>query len=198
MRWLGLYLRSRGVPAAAAVAVGAVAAAWAGWSWFSDAHTVNTRAVTLTVMLGVAAFARTLSGPDDSLERTAAFRWPVRRFVHLLVVGGLLVGLCVPTLVTDARFEPLSVVARNAAGLLGLAALGAALFGAALAWVAPLTWTVIAVMPFFDASSRFGVQVAGWLVQPAGTGGATACGVVLGVLGLAAYTWRGGPARVLS
>jgi hypothetical protein len=38
--------------------------------------------------------------------------------------------------------------------------------------------------------------VAGWLIPPAGTGAATACAVVLGASGLAAYTWRGGPLGV--
>jgi hypothetical protein len=191
MRWLGLFARSRGVPVALSAAVGAVALVWAGWSWLSDARTVNARAVSLTVMLGVAAFARTLSGPDDSLDRTAALRWPVRRFLHLLGVGAVVVGLCLPTLVTDARFAPVGLVARNTAGLLGLTALGAAVFGAALSWVAPLTWTLVSVLPFLDASTHLGTQVAAWLIQPAGTGTATVCAVVLAVCGLVSYTWRG-------
>lgn len=193
MRWLVLYARSRGVPAAAAVAVGAVAAAWGGWSYFSDARTANARAITLTVMLGVAAFARTLSGPDDSLEHTAAVRWPVRRFLHVVAVGAVVVGLLMPTLLTGARFEPVSLVVRNTAGLLGLTALGAALFGVGVCWIAPLTWTLIAVLPLFDASSRVWPQVAAWLIQPPDTRIATACAVLLAVAGVAAYAWRGGP-----
>ncbi|GIJ60986.1 hypothetical protein [Virgisporangium aurantiacum] len=191
MRWLALYLRSRGAWVAVAVAVGAVALVWGAWSWFSDARTVNARAVTLTVMLGVAAFARTLDGPDESLDRTAAVRWPLRRFVHVLVLGAVIVGLLMPTLLTGARFEPATMVLRNTAGLLGLTALGAALVGAALCWVAPLTWTVVSVLPILDASSKVGWQVVGWLVQPTGTTAATACAVVLAVSGLAAYSWRG-------
>jgi hypothetical protein len=193
MRWLGLYLRSRGVPAAFAVAVGAVALVWGAWSWFSDEPTVNARAVTLTVMLGVAAFTRTLSGPDESLDRTAAVRWPLRRLVHVLVVGAVIAGLLVATLPTGARFAPAHVVVRNTAGLLGLTVLGAALFGAALCWVAPLTWTVVSVLPFLDASSKVRMQVLGWLVQPTGTTAATVCAAVLAVAGLAAYGWRGAP-----
>lgn len=191
MRWLALYLRSRGAWVAVAVAVGAVALVWGAWSWFSDARTVNARAVTLTVMLGVAAFAGTLGGPDESLDRTGAVRWPLRRFVHVLVLGAVIVGLLMPTLLTGARFEPAAMVLRNTAGLLGLTALGAALVGAALCWVAPLTWTVVSVLPFLDASSKVGWQVAGWLVQPTGTTAATVCAVVLAVTGLAAYAWRG-------
>jgi hypothetical protein len=193
MRWLALYLRSRGAWVAVAVAVGAVALVWGAWSWFSDARTVNARAVTLTVMLGVAAFGRTLSGPDEGLDRTGAVRWPLRRVAHVLVVGAVIVGLLLATLPTGARFAPAQVVLRNTAGLLGLAVLGAALFGAALCWVAPLTWTVVSVLPFLDASSKTGMQVAGWLVQPTGTTAATACAVVLAVAGLAAYAWRGAP-----
>jgi hypothetical protein len=193
MRWLALYARSRGVPVAVAVAVGAVAAAWGGWSFLSDARTANARAVTLTVMLGVAAFTRTLSGPDDGLDHTAALRWPVRRFLHVVAAGALIVGLLLPTLLTGARFAPVGMVARNTAGLLGLTALGAALLGVGVCWIAPMTWSVIAVLPLFDPSSRLLPQVAAWLIQPTDTTAATVCAVTLAVTGLAAYSWRGGP-----
>jgi hypothetical protein len=193
MRWLVLYLRSRGVPVALAVAVGAVALVWAGWSALSESETVSERGVTLTVMFGVAAFTRTLSGADDALDHTAAVRWPVRRLVHVLAVGGAIVALLLPTLATDARFEPVGVVLRNTAGLLGLTALGAALFGTAVSWIAPMTWSIASVLPFLDASPKLGMQVAGWLVQPVGTEVATACAAVLAVAGLVAYSWRGGP-----
>jgi hypothetical protein len=193
MRWLALYVRSRGVPVAFAVAVGAVALVWGAWSWFSDARTVNARAVTLTVMVGVAAFARTLSGPDESLDRTAAVRWPLRRLAHVCVLGAAVVGLLLSTLPTGARFAPAEVVLRNTAGLLGLTTLCAALFGVALCWVAPLVWTVFSALPFVDASTKPAEQVAGWLVQPTGTTAATVCAAVLAVAGLAAYAWRGAP-----
>lgn len=193
MRWLVLYARSRGVPGAVAVAVGAVAAAWGGWSYLSDARTANAKAVTLTVMLGVAAFSRTLSGPDDALDHTAAVRWPLRRLAHVLLTGGVIVGLLLPTLLTGARFAPVGLVARNTAGLLGLTALGAALVGAGLCWIAPMTWSIVAVLPLFDVSSRLLPQVAAWPVQPAGTGVASGCAWTLAVAGLTAYTWRGGP-----
>ncbi|GAA0898364.1 hypothetical protein GCM10009557_96490 [Virgisporangium ochraceum] len=193
MRWLVLYLRSRGVPVALVVAAGAVALVWAGWSALSDSHTVNERGVTLTVMFGVAAFTRTLSGPDDALDHTAAVRWPVRRLVHVLAVGGVIVALLLPSLATDARFEPVGLVLRNTAGLLGLTALGTALFGAAVSWVAPVTWSVASVLPFLEESPKVGIQIAGWLVQPADTGVATGCAVILAVAGLVAYSWRGAP-----
>lgn len=193
MRWLVLYVRSHGVPVALAVAVGAVALVWAAWSAFSDARTVNERGVTLTVMFGVAAFARTLGGPDDSLDGTAAIRWPLRRFLHLILTGAVIVALLLSTLATDTRFVPVALVLRNTAGLLGLTALGAALFGAALSWVAPVTWTVISVLPFLDASPVVGLQILGWPVQPTGTAAATVCALALAAAGLVAYSWRGGP-----
>lgn len=193
MRWLALYARSRGVPVALAATVGAVGLAWGGWSWLSDARTANAQAVTLTVMLAVAAFARTLSGPDDGLEGTAAVRWPVRRLVHLVLIGAVIVGLLALTLLTGARFGPVDMVLRNTAGLLGLTALGAALFGVGVCWIAPMTWSIVAVLPLFDASGRLLPQVAAWLVQPAGTRVATVLAGTLAVAGLVAYAWRGGP-----
>ena len=42
------------------------------------------------------------------------------------------------------------------------------------------------------------MQVAGWLIQPAGTTAATACAAVLAVTGLLAYALRGCPVRPVS
>jgi hypothetical protein len=39
------------------------------------------------------------------------------------------------------------------------------------------------------------MQVAGWLIQPAGTTAATACAILLAATGLLAYTLYGCPRR---
>ncbi|MGX7670254.1 hypothetical protein [Plantactinospora sp. DSM 117369] len=195
MRWLGLYLRSRRVPLALTTAAAAVAATWALWSVFAETPTISPRLLSLTVMLAAVAFAHTLNGADDALDRTASINWPVRRAGHLVVTATAIIALLLATATTDARFEPLSLVLRDTAGMLGLTALGAALLGAARCWIAPLTWTLVTVLPFMGPSPNLNMQVAGWLVQPAGSTAATVCATVLAVSGLLGYTLRGGPPR---
>ncbi|MDG4767173.1 hypothetical protein O7632_24185 [Solwaraspora sp. WMMD406] len=195
MRWVGLYLRSRRVPLAAVVAAGASALVWAAWPYFSDGQTINARVLSVTVLIAAVALGTTLSGADDALDHSASARWPVRRAVHLLLTAAAIVALLLVTTVTEARFEPLGVVVRNTVGLLGLTALGATLLGAALSWIAPLTWTLVAIMPWMGPSEQLRMQLGAWLVQPGDTTVATVCAAVLAVTGLAAYTVRGCPLR---
>jgi hypothetical protein len=119
--------------------------------------------------------------------------WPVRRAGHLLLTAGAILALLTLTMVTGARFEPLGVVLRNTVGILGLTALGAALFGVARAWIAPLVWTLIAILPVMHPSRDLRMQVAGWLIQPGGTTAATVCALLLAGGGLVAYTLMGCP-----
>ena len=193
MRWLWLYLRSRRVPLALTTATAAIALVWALWLVYSDRPIINARVVSLTVMLAVAALSPTLSGADDALDHTASINWPLRRAGHLLLSAAAITALLLLTTVTHARYAPLALVLRNTVGLLGLTALGAALLGAARSWIAPLTWTLIAILPSMEPSTRLKTQVAGWLIQPAGTTAATFCAAILAVTGLLAYTLRGGP-----
>ncbi len=192
MRWLTLYLRSRRVPTALAGAVGCVVVTWSMWSAASNRRTVGTEMVVLTVLLLVAALTATLGGPDDALEQTAALRWPPRRAAHLLAAVLVVVMLLSATLATGARFAPAWLVVRDAAGLLGLTALGAATIGTARAWFLPLGWTLPAVM--FPRAEPVAAEVLTWQAQPPSS---TVAGVTAGLLalgGLIAYAATG-PAR---
>lgn len=193
MSWLRLYLRSRRLPVALAVATAAACLVWASWLASAEPPTVDVRLVTLTVMLATAAFGATLSGADDALDHTASINWPLRRGAHLLLAGVVITGLLSLTVLTDSRFEPFAVVLRNTAGMLGLTALGAALFGTARSWIAPLVWTLISVLPVVQPSEDARMQVVGWLVQSADSALAAACAVVLAATGLLAYTVLGCP-----
>ncbi|WP_326554891.1 hypothetical protein [Micromonospora sp. NBC_01813] len=195
MRWIGLYLRSRRVPTAAVIVFGFIALIWVSWPSFSDGETINARMISITVLIGAVALGTTLSGADDALDHTAAVNWPARRAGHLLLATAAIMGLLLLSTVTDARFEPLGVVARNTAGLVGLTALGATLLGAALSWIAPLTWTLIAIMPWMGPSEQVRTQLGAWLIQPADTTAATVCATVLAAAGLLAYALRGCPRR---
>ncbi len=198
MRWLQLHLRARRVPLALGTAAAMIALVWAMSLVYTDATTVNVRTASLAIMLAVVALGTTLNGADDALDHTGSVNWPLRRAGHLLLAAAAITALLSLSAVTDVRYEPVALMLRNTVGLLGLTALGAALFGAALSWVAPLIWTLIAVLPFMEPSRDLRVQVASWLIQPAGTTAATVCAGILAVTGLLAYALRGCPVRPVS
>ncbi|WFE95259.1 hypothetical protein [Micromonospora sp. WMMD987] len=191
MTWTLLYLRSRRVPLALAAVVGGLAALWTTYLIFAEDRDVTPMMVVMTVLLMVAALAPTLAGPDESLDRTASVRWPWRRAVHLLV--GLLVVLVflLATLHTGARFGPAALVVRDAAGLLGLTALCATVFGAARSWFLPLGWTIVAA--FYPQDGTWGAA-ATWQGQPTDSRVAAVAAAVLAGGGLVAYAMFG-PAR---
>jgi hypothetical protein len=170
-----LYLRSRRVPMAVAVALG-TAAVWA--------LVLRDRAVVaLIVQLMVAVLATTLSAPDEDLDRTASMRWPRWRAAHLL-------ALVLP-IMTTLTFAPAALVLRDATGLLGLTALCACVVGVARSWFLPMGWTVVAV-----AYTQPGTRgaLATWQAQPHDSRPAAVLAVVLAVTGLCAYAFAG-PAR---
>ena len=189
MRWLALYLRSRRVPAALAGAAACVVVTWSLWSVSSNSRTVGIEMLVLTVLLLVAALTATLGGPDDALEQTAALRWPPRRVAHLLGAFLVVVVLLGVTLATGARFAPVLVVVRDAAGLLGLTALGAATIGTARAWFAPLGWTLPAIM--FPRTEPLAGQILTWQAQPSSSTAAAATAGLLALGGLIAYAAAG-------
>ncbi|WP_306213181.1 hypothetical protein [Actinoplanes sp. RD1] len=193
MRWLALYLRSRRVPAALAVTAGLQALLWTLWSVFSDARDVNPVMVILAVLLLVTIPAMTLSGADDALERTASLRWPWRRAAHLLVALAVVLALLLVTQATGARFSPVDVAVRDAVGLLGLTALGAAVLGAARAWFAPLGWTLAVLL--YPLEGTVLKELATWQMQAPGNTVALVTAAVLGAGGLVAYAVAGPAAR---
>jgi hypothetical protein len=192
MRWLTLYLRSRHAPMALAVAVGGTLLMWSLWVVFSDSRDAGVPLVILTVLLLVAAFAITLVSPDGALDRTAALSWPPRRAAHVLVALLIVVALLGVTLVTPARFGPASLVARDAAGLLGLTALGATVISPSRSWFAPLGWTLAAVL--FPRSDSVLAEVLTWQAQAPGEVSAAVTSLLLAFGGLISYAVAG-PAR---
>ncbi|MGN9778190.1 hypothetical protein ACTMS0_20855 [Micromonospora sp. H33] len=188
-----MYLRSRRAPIALAAAGGTAVVTWSLWSVFSDARDVGVPMVILTVLLLVAALTATLAGPDDALERTAALSWPTRRAAHLLAALAVVVGLLLATLVTGARFGPAWLVVRDAAGLLGLTALGAVTIGASRSWFLPLGWTLAAVV--FPLSPWASNPVLTWQLQAPNSKAAAVTAALLAVGGLIAYAIAGPAAR---
>jgi hypothetical protein len=191
---LVLHLRARRVPTALLAAIASTAAVWALWTVFSNAPLISAELLAPAALLAATALSTTLGAADEELERSGAFRWWLRRSVHLAVALAVIVALLLITGVTDARFGPVGLVLRNVAGLLGLCALGAAVIGVQKAWLAPLTWTLTTIVLQL---SGFGERwpAATWLVQPAGSRIAALVAVLLALGGGTAYALRGCPGR---
>ncbi|GAA4594667.1 hypothetical protein BJY16_001390 [Actinoplanes octamycinicus] len=192
MRWLTLYLRSRRAPMALAVAAGCAGLMWSLWAIFSKDRQVAPQMVVLTVLLLVSILTLTLSSPDYALDRTAALSWPPRRAAHLLAALLIVVGSLVLTRYTAAHFGPASVLLRDAAGLLGLTALGASLLTPARSWFLPLGWTLIAVL--FPRTETVADQLLTWQSQAPDNRPAVLLALLLALAGLVTYALAG-PSR---
>ncbi|MEU8242997.1 hypothetical protein AB0C07_32470 [Actinoplanes missouriensis] len=189
MRLLTLYLRSRRVPAALLGTAGVMALMWVLSRALSESPAADVQLVMLTVLLLVVALTATLGGPDDALDSTAAFSWAPRRAVHLLAAVLVVAALMLATQLTGARFGPAGLVIRDAAGLLGLTALGAATAGVARSWFLPLGWTLGATL--FPQGESLAGRVLTWQAQePSSTAAAVTAGV-FAVSGLIAYAMSG-------
>ncbi|MEK8108048.1 hypothetical protein NKG94_29260 [Micromonospora sp. M12] len=179
-------------PLATATGTALIALAWALSLAYTDSPTISARTASLAIMLAVVAVGTTLAGADNSLDHTMAVNWLVRRAGHLLLAAAVITALLSLSMITDTRYEPFALVLRNTAGFSGSPR------SAPHCWAQPwpgrpLAWTLIAVLPLMGPSRDLKVQVAGWLIQPAGTTAATVCAMILAVTGLLAYTLRVAP-----
>jgi hypothetical protein len=191
MRLLALYLRSRNVPLAVAAAVGGVAAVWSiGWA---TGHRGAGVPAVLAVVTATLAAGPGLAGADVDLERTAAISWPPRRGAHVVAAGAAVIGLVTATGLAGGQLAPAAQVTRDAVGMTGVIALGAATLGANHAWAPPLywtllSWTVVALPWPWPATYR---QVLTWMLQPADATAAGVTALVLGAAGVLAYAVLG-------
>ncbi|MFL4910385.1 hypothetical protein ACJ6WF_46550 [Streptomyces sp. MMS24-I2-30] len=188
MRWLTLYARSRQIPASLAAVVISAVAVWA-LARDGGGGPVDPRLPVLVLATGAMAASVGLGGQDLALDRTAAIRWVPRRAAHVLL-GGAVVGAVLLTVqaMGEDRASTAFVV-RDSAGLLGLVALGAALWGGRYAWTLPFAWLSFSFIapPPTSAATR----VASWMLLPAGTAAGTWTALVLAVAGTAAYAVAG-------
>jgi hypothetical protein len=184
MRLLVLYLRSRSVPLAVAAAVGSVAALWS-IDRATD-HRVTGMLGLLAVVAATLAAGPGLAGADLDLDRTAAIPWPPRRAAHVVAAGAAVIGVVTATWFTGGQLAPAAQVTRDAIGMTGLTALGAATLGANHAWMPLLTWTMLALLWAPPGTAPY-QQVLAWMVQPAGTTPATVTALVIGAGGVIAY-----------
>jgi hypothetical protein len=182
VRWLTLYLRSRQVPAALAVTVGATALLWLVGSVSRPAP--GAPWAVLAVGLGLGVLGLGLVGADPTLDRTAAINWPLRRLIHIVAAAAV-----VGALVAATDLAPLGVVLRDSTGSAGLTALTASVFGRQLAWAPAIAWTGAAAM--IGAPTQPILRVLTWPTQPADSAAAVIVALVLGIGGALTYALTG-------
>jgi hypothetical protein len=130
-----------------------------------------------------------LGGQDLALDRTAAIRWVPRRAAHVLLAGAVVGAVLLTVQTMGAELATTAFVVRDSAGLMGLAALGAALSGGRYAWMLPFAW--LSVSFFAPPPTSVPTQVATWMLLPPGTAAATWTALALTVAGTAAYAVAG-------
>ncbi|MFD9692752.1 hypothetical protein ACFWXO_44145 [Kitasatospora sp. NPDC059088] len=187
MRWLTLYARSRQVPASAAVALLVLLAAWA--FCHDGPGPMDLATVVLALTVSVAAASVGLGGQDAALDRTAAIRWVPRRAAHVLLTGAVAAAALLALRLVGADPAPTGYVVRDAAGLAGLAALGAALWGAHLAWILPTGWLAVTVLG--PATAGTAGEVVHWMTFSPATTVSTWTAWALGAVGTAVYAVMG-------
>lgn len=183
-----LYLRSRQVPASLA-AVAAGAAVWWMLCRYGEEGPVDPRLTALLVAVGATAGSVGLGGQDAALDRTAAIRWAPRRVLHVLLVAAVAAGALLAVQAAAGDGAAAEFLARDSAGLTGLAAGGAVLFGARNAWTLPFSW--LAVTLFVPPPQGLRMQVATWMLLPPDTAAGTWTALTLAFAGTAAYAFAG-------
>lgn len=184
-----LYARSRQVPASlAAVLITAVAVRALTGDGGAAPGGSQLPAIVLTA--GAMALSVGLVGQDLDLDRGAAIRWTPRRAAHVLLGGAIVGAVLLAVQAVGRDLATTAFVARDCAGLAGLAALGAAAAGGRHAWAFPFTWLAFAFLGPPQASSVPG-KVATWMLLPTGTPAATWTALCLAVIGTTLYALAG-------
>ncbi|GGZ73817.1 hypothetical protein [Streptomyces bluensis] len=188
MRWLTLYARSRQVPASLAAVLISTVAVWA-LARDGGGGPGDPRPPVLVLATGAMAASIGLSGQDLALDRTAAIRWVPRRAAHVLLAGAVVAAMLLAVQTMGESMATTAFIVRDSAGLMGLAALGAALLGGQYAWTLPFAWLSFSF--FAPPPTSVPTQVAAWMLLPPGTAAGTWTAVVLVVAGTAVYAVAG-------
>ncbi|GAB6899098.1 hypothetical protein [Kineosporia succinea] len=108
------------------------------------------------------------------------------RGLHLLTAFVLLSCLFTAFAATPVDFGPADFLVRDTAGLLGLAAFGAAALGPSRAWFGPVLISVVGAV-WGGATDSHVLQVLTWMTQPADTTAASVTAAVLALSGTVAH-----------
>jgi len=189
MRLLSLHARGR---QAGPIACGLLGVAAACWTLTLLVDEPGMLIPILGPLAAVSLLGFALGAADPALERITPRRWPRWRGAELACSAVLAALALLPALAqTDADATALL---RNLAGLGGLTALGVAVLGTRLAWLAPANCAFLA--------AAIGPRGAAWLapltwpVQPSGTGYALAIAAALALTGAVVLMRRGAAGAV--
>ncbi|MCQ8194930.1 hypothetical protein [Streptomyces rugosispiralis] len=188
MRWLTLYARSRQVPASLAAVVISTVTVWA-LARDGSGGPGDPRLPALGLAVGAMAFSTGLGGQDLALDRTAAIRWAPRRAVHVLLAGAVVAVVLLAVRATGKDLATAAFVVRDSTGLMGLAAVGAAVSGGQYAWTLPFAWLSFSFVA--PPPTSVPTQVASWMMLPSGTAAGTWTALVLTIGGTMAYAVAG-------
>ncbi len=143
----------------------------------------------LVLTTGAMAVSTGLGGQDLALDRTAAIRWMPRRAAHVLLAGAAVAAALLTVQTMGVSVATTAFVVRDSAGLMGLAALGAALSGGQYAWTPPFAW--LSLVFFAPPPTSAPMRVAMWMLLPPGTPAGTWTALVITVAGTTAYAVAG-------
>ena len=148
MRRLALHARSRGLPAAGALALVVTLLAWAGAEALADSPRYGVAyrwpvALSAALLLAVVV-GPTLSGADPELEATAALPWRRWRLVHVAGATAVAAGMLAATGLREPTTYGSAELVRNVAGFLGLVLATAVVLGSRLAWTLAAGFGVLA------------------------------------------------------
>jgi hypothetical protein len=183
MRWAALYARSRQVPFTMLTIQLTTAGVWA----LARATGGSSLLAVLALLLGVGILAVGLSGQEPAFDATAALPWPPRRALHALLIGAVTAATAVVWQTVLGPVLPVGVVLRTCAGLLGVAALAATVFGGRHGWTLPFGWFLISFLAPHPPDEAGASRALTWMVQPGGTPQATWTAAALAIVGVACY-----------
>jgi hypothetical protein len=143
-------------------------------------------ALLLTAVVAVPAAG--LSGQDLALDRTAAIRWVPRRAAHVLLIAAVAGAVLLLSRATGGVPLEAGIVLRNSAGLAGLAAAAATVFGGRFAWTVPFGWSTFAL---FVPPDGIPARTVTWMLEPSWTLVAGWTALVLAIGGGALYALAG-------
>ena len=189
MRRVALHARGR---QAGPVACGLLGVAAACWTLALLVDEPGMLIPILGPLSAVSLLGFALGAADPALERITPQRWPRWRGTEL-ALAAIAAGVALLPALAQTDGDATALL-RNLAGLGGLTALGVALVGARLAWLAPVNCAFLAaaIGPRDDAW----LAPLTWPVQPAGTGYALAIAAALAVTGALVLTRRGAAGAV--
>ncbi|MEV6835264.1 hypothetical protein AB0N17_12220 [Streptomyces sp. NPDC051133] len=182
------FVRCRGLPRAAGLAllVALVATAFAGQRLavpeFRYLVDFSVPVAEVVPLAHAVILATTMFSPMADLERTAAQPMSRHRGIYLVALLLLALGLSALPLLAGATGQVIASAARNVVGYLGLAMIGARLFGSGLAWLLPLG--------MFGPTLLLGVRSDNtpepwaWSLHPSSSASAAALAVALWVVGV--------------